>query len=256
MTKWPWRTRWWGRTRQSHQRALLPASALCVHLKWWTALAPRSKKVNTIIWCSYRKIFLSCEKNIYLWHYLQDLAFLWTLRQILRAMACSRQTTSTPQCYNTDQTVTMGSIRQFIRYEFSTLRKLFFYLLNICTASISYNVLYCAYQAPHLRPQWHVCDFSKTDFHDVTSENFITTLPPSLMLFFSSGNFYGRFSAIDELTVKKKSAEKPLSNAISVWEELENTVWFIPEEWTMTKMLWYDLNLICAQSIFCIFPGN
>lgn len=44
INKRAWRTRRGGRKRRSHQRASLPASALCVCLKWWSASSLQSAK--------------------------------------------------------------------------------------------------------------------------------------------------------------------------------------------------------------------
>lgn len=60
-------------------------------------------------------------------------------------------------------------------------------------------------------------DFSMTDFHEVTSDHCLTTLPSLLILFFSSGNFNSLFSTVAE--PERKTAVKPQSNAISVWEK-------------------------------------
>lgn len=65
-------------------------------------------------------------------------------------------------------------------------------------------------------------DFSMTDFHKVTSDHCLTTLPSLLILFFSSGNFNSLFSTVAE--PERKTAVKPQSNAISVWEKLEKYI--------------------------------
>lgn len=87
---------------------------------------------------------------------------------------------------------------------------------NICSASTLKNVPLQAYQSSHsgLIDSFH--DFSMTDFHNVTLDHFLTALPFLLMLFLSSGNFNSLFSTIVQLTVEKKTAEKPPCNAISM----------------------------------------
>lgn len=52
ISKCLWRTTQEGRKRPSHQRASLPASGLCVRLKWWTVSVGRSEEQTHVDWLS------------------------------------------------------------------------------------------------------------------------------------------------------------------------------------------------------------
>lgn len=89
---------------------------------------------------------------------------------------------------------------------------------NVCSASalIVKNVPLQAYQASHTGLSEGFQDLSVTEVHNATLDEVLTTFSFLLMLFLSSGNFNNPFSTIVELTVEKKTAEKPPFNVISV----------------------------------------